>query len=382
MKLRVDILVVALSILTLSRADDVARKEKSFSLFSVVTFKNAECNIKSTPTIKGTCMTSTECTDKGGSADGNCAASFGVCCLLRVSKCGTAVTRNCTYLENPGYSTSTAYTAATTTTCTNTVTGSSDICHIRLDFTDVVLQQPSTAGVCTATILTITGGTSATSSFAKPPVVCGTLTGQHMYLDSARATTAATIAMTHGTGAGVNKWRIKVTQIGCSSPTRPHQGCLQWFYGSHRHTVKSFNWDGTSAHTTGGLLHNTAYSMCFRQEAGTCGTTYQMTPVASTLSAFELEEGGVSESGAACTTQWVGIQTAKVANEDRFCGRVISNVEAATIDTQTVYGTPTTGNIMNTVTLSGTSTISHAGFSLDVQLIGCIMGSKGYGSTI
>lgn len=375
MKLRVDILVVALSILTLSRAEEY-RKEKAFSLFSVVTFKNAECNIKSTPTIKGTCMTSKECTDKGGTGDGNCAASFGVCCLIRVSTCGTAVTRNCTYLENPGYSTNTAYTATTTTTCTHTVTGSSDICHIRLDFTDVVLQQSSTAGVCTASILTITGGTAATSSFAKPPVVCGTLTGQHMYLDSARATTAATLKFTHGTGAGVNKYRIKVTQIGCGSSTRPHQGCLQWFYGSNRHTVTSFNYDGTSAHSTGGLLHNMAYSMCFREEAGTCGATYQTSSVASGKIAMSIEESSASESGAACTTQWLGIQTAKAASMDRFCGLKISNVDGATIDTQALYGSPGFGNIMTAVTLSGTTTISLAGFSIDVQLQGCIMATN------
>lgn len=30
----------------------------------------------------GTCFTTTECTEKGGSTDGNCAAGFGVCCVF------------------------------------------------------------------------------------------------------------------------------------------------------------------------------------------------------------------------------------------------------------------------------------------------------------
>ena len=60
-----------------------------------------------------------------------------------------------------------------------------DICQIRLDFTAVDLQQPSstagatTTGDCVDTILAITPGTSSSSIFNKHPDLCGTLTGQH-----------------------------------------------------------------------------------------------------------------------------------------------------------------------------------------------------------
>ena len=42
-----------------------------------------ECNAISTSGLKGVCMTATECNDmSGGTKDGNCAASFGVCCVV------------------------------------------------------------------------------------------------------------------------------------------------------------------------------------------------------------------------------------------------------------------------------------------------------------
>lgn len=60
-----------------------------------------------------------------------------------------------------------------------------DICQIRLDFTAVTLQQPtSTTGACSTSgldTLTITGGGEGAVAAAQsgPPVLCGTLTGSH-----------------------------------------------------------------------------------------------------------------------------------------------------------------------------------------------------------
>ena len=50
------------------------------SLFAVVQFKNNECTSSNGDT--GVCYTSTECTNNGGSASGNCAVGFGVCCII------------------------------------------------------------------------------------------------------------------------------------------------------------------------------------------------------------------------------------------------------------------------------------------------------------
>ena len=54
----------------------------------------------------GTCYTSTECEENGGSASGNCASGFGVCCLFTIgssSGSGTTVSINNTYIQNPSF---------------------------------------------------------------------------------------------------------------------------------------------------------------------------------------------------------------------------------------------------------------------------------------
>merc|ERR1719242_2599352 len=96
----------------------VARKEKHFSLFSVVTFKNEECTSETTLTggaRKGTCYTTTECSDKSGTKSGNCASGFGVCCVF-IDKTGASasIKENRTHLRNseyPSYATATAKTS-------------------------------------------------------------------------------------------------------------------------------------------------------------------------------------------------------------------------------------------------------------------------------
>ena len=78
-----------------------------FSLFNIVQFSNDGC--RSTSTISsggtgstnrnGTCFTNNECSSKGGTAAGSCAAGFGVCCVFLVSNSGSTITQNCTYIR-------------------------------------------------------------------------------------------------------------------------------------------------------------------------------------------------------------------------------------------------------------------------------------------
>ena len=51
------------------------------SLFAIVQFKNTECT--ATNGLTGSCYSTTECSQKGGAATGNCAAGFGVCCVFQ-----------------------------------------------------------------------------------------------------------------------------------------------------------------------------------------------------------------------------------------------------------------------------------------------------------
>ena len=150
---------------------------EAFSLFSIVQFPNQQCTGSSSTSTFGTCYTSSECTAKGGSADGNCAAGFGVCCVISTTTCGTAISTNTTYIRNPGYPSS--YTVSSASTCTYTINKvAGDICQLRLDFqTFSGFATSTTAGSCYDT-LAVAGQTGV-----DPPSICGTNTGYHSQLE-------------------------------------------------------------------------------------------------------------------------------------------------------------------------------------------------------
>ena len=58
----------------------VSKWGEFLNLTSPPTFTLQVCTSLSSSTTNGTCYTASECSSKGGSADGNCAAGFGVCC--------------------------------------------------------------------------------------------------------------------------------------------------------------------------------------------------------------------------------------------------------------------------------------------------------------
>merc|ERR1711971_448202 len=255
------VLVFGLTFVQSSRLDEKSsrevspKKEKMFSLFSVVTFPNNQCTAKSDNTMYGTCFTASECSSKGGSIDGNCVAGFGVCCTFTLSTCGTVVSQNITYITNPSYPTS--YT--TTGTCAFSVTPlSSEICQLRLDFTNFDIVE-TTVGVCTDS-LTIAGPTGR-----NPMDLCGTLTGMHVYVEQGRSTTATTLTFTTASTSGIT-WKAKVSQIECSSISRGDPDCNQYITGASG-TVNSYNWPTVQ------LASKTA-NICIRRELGYCGIQY------------------------------------------------------------------------------------------------------------
>lgn len=357
------------------------KDSKQFSLFSIVSFKQGECSAVSTSGLKGTCMTATECNNLG-TADGNCAASFGVCCVVSVSSCGGTVSQNCTYIDNPSYPSS--YT--TTGDCSYTVTRcQDDICQIRLDFFSATLQQPlttplTTVGQCSSTILDITGGSTSAAITNNPPNLCGTLTGQHVYIDSGRTSTAATLKFTLNS-ASSNIWRIKVSQIECWNPTRAPEDCLQYFYGDTRYTVTSFNWDGSAACSTGCMLNDEDYAVCFRPEKGMCSQQFAESSVSSTLEAFGLNGNGQENAEiteAACSNSYVQIHSIDSTNGDRFCGEMLAKTVAATTG-GVIYAQTSTPNTFYVISAEDNEG-AHAGFSLDVTALACGMSTYGGGN--
>ena len=90
--------------------------------------------------------------------------------FFRFTSCSSSVTKNCTYIQNPSYSSS--YT--TSGSCAFTVTPpNTNICQLRLDFTKFVTTQ-ATTGACTDSFV-VSGPTNSNGL----QNLCGTLTGQH-----------------------------------------------------------------------------------------------------------------------------------------------------------------------------------------------------------
>lgn len=316
------------------------RIDRMFSLFNVVKFKNSECQAVSSTQLQGVCYTETECKNKGGTSDGNCAAGFGVCCVFRVNTCPGTVTQNGTFLENPKYPTA----MATAGACVYTVNRlQADICQIRLDFTKALLYQPvSTTGVCSYTAgaagdtLAIVPGATNLATNQKPPTLCGKLTGHHLYIDAGISTinVAATVTFSIGKAA-TQYWRVKVSQIECSSRSRAPAGCLQYFMGT-RNTVTSFNWDGMATCTPTCELANQDYTVCFRREKGMCSMQFAQTPV-TTGDSFHLDDDNTiaAQTSANCANSYVQIpgvtpQATFAATAGIFCDGILASYVGAT----------------------------------------------------
>jgi len=258
----------------------VDRQGKVFSLFSIVQFPNDACSSTSGVYRNGTCLTAGECSSKSGSAQGNCAAGFGVCCVFSVSAGGSSVTENCTYIVNPNFPSNYGTAGSLSYTirkCSN------DICRIRLDYETFILDGPTTpdaanqatSGQCATDVMTmITTDRTSTPNIGTPgtyghyPYLCGTNTGYHSYIDmSCTSTDTATLTFTLGNTA-TNQFNIKVTQLSCNDETvASQQGCFQYHTGITG-TIQSYNFAG------GRQLVGQNYKNCIRQEEGHCCIQY------------------------------------------------------------------------------------------------------------
>ncbi|CAB4068900.1 unnamed protein product [Lepeophtheirus salmonis] len=325
------------------------KKEKVFSLFSVVQFRNTVCAIGSGASRirNGTCLKQSECADRGGSGRANCASGypkffnktnifayfcflclgFGVCCFFAIQTCGSVARENCTYIQNPGFPTP----YRVLTPCSYTIQRcSNNVCRLRLDFEMFTTFEPAgtietdDGGVCNPrwdqfSVQNLNTGNPMNSII---PVICGENTGQHIYID---------IGNQDGDSASLNfafrqeqrdrVWDIKVTQIPCNTIDDPPAGCLQYLKGtSGRFTTFNFN-ILSSQH-----LGNQNYRICIRRELGHCCIQY--IPCANEANSFSI--GGTNLKSAVdtdCSTDYINIPNASNtcggANlSQRFCSKM------------------------------------------------------------
>ena len=71
-----------------------------------------------------------------------------------------------------------------------------------------------------------------------------------------------------GTTLATRSWTIRVTQLECGSDVLAPAGCTQYFYGSDKGTVNTYNYDG------GYHLANQNQVQCIRREKGNCKICY------------------------------------------------------------------------------------------------------------
>lgn len=383
--------ILVLSLFVLATANPTEDKKQSraragrvLSLFSIVQFPNDICTSASAANPNGLCMASSECSSKSGTASGNCASGFGVCCVFTVSTCGSTITNNVTYITNPGFPT--AYT--TTGTCSYTVSKcADDICQLRLDFDTLALGVATGPAVATTNYgccgsgcflpdgttagatdsLTVTGQTGI-----NPPVICGINTGYHMYVDIGTASTD-TAKIEFYTTAGNKNWNARVTQIPCDASYRPPSGCTQYFTGTTG-TVASYGFQ------SGQLLQSQQYNNCIRQEEGYCSITYSESSTTSPDPFIMTNDGAANAAESTvdiCINSYVRVPDGQIIAgtlANQFCGAALGvdgdTNPAPVSSTSTPF---TLGVFTAAAEMEQTNTANTAatGFNLDYAQTAC-----------
>ncbi|XP_059089945.1 uncharacterized protein LOC131885795 isoform X2 [Tigriopus californicus] len=345
-----------------NKTESNSRQKRLFSIFNIVSFRNDPCTTTGAGNLGGTCLDSTACSSKGGTASGNCASGFGVCCLFIVKgSCSAAqsISQNCTYIRNNGYP------AADTTvseTCTyNFDRINNNLCQIRLDFR-ALTTEAATTGICG----TAADAISVTSPFSSndngfPPVVCGTLTWQHMYFETGTSgTNAGALAIAKGSGAGNRVYDIKVTYYSCDNVAKAPEGCTQYFTGPSG-SFQSFNF------ANGQLLSSQSYRSCFRQEMGFCRIELRPS-ITETPNPFFLS-GPDSALAAVVGCQALSYITFPSTVVGSYCGGYLNSLGGATSSAPQVSspGAPFEVGVRSVATTNGGKT----GFNLDFTQIPC-----------
>lgn len=338
--------LLLLCLLPFIYAEEAPREKKVLSFFNVVRFPNDVC--QGTNSRNGTCYTKEECESRDGTASGECADGFGVCCIISLS-CGQSTSENCTYLVQ------TSTSSPTTQNCVYEICkAGSNVCRIRLDFTTFEIAPPVTGTAAAAVTNTQTGGAigdcvSDTFTLTSPgnrgsPVICGINTGQHLYVDASEECAKASFGF--GTATTTRQYDIKVTQYDCNTEMGGPPDCLQYHTGNTG-KIASFNFDMSATATTATFTHlsNQCYDICFRRNSGNCaicfipsititGANAAITQTTFGLSVSPSTTIAQSAVDTSCTGDYLIIpngntpanakMTLPPDGPDRFCGRVLA----------------------------------------------------------
>jgi len=229
------------------------RDGKLFPMVQIVTFENSPCTGDNGD--QGTCYSQKECENLAGVVAGRCANGYGACCVLSAT-CDGTISVNGTYFTSPSFPA--AY--STPGMCMATILPPEGTCQILLEFETFNLLGP-VDGTCTNDTFVVMGANPGRTI----PVLCGSNTGQHMYVDVDDSDGPFKLISTISALAASRQWRIKVTFLDENDPCKAPPRCLQY----HKETsgsLQSFNFGASEPM----MLTNQAYCICFAYVQGFC----------------------------------------------------------------------------------------------------------------
>ncbi|KAE8744956.1 hypothetical protein FOCC_FOCC008368 [Frankliniella occidentalis] len=268
------------------------------NLFTVVQFPNDACEAPAVG-LTGTCYHHLQCRSLGGHPGGACAQGYGVCCLFEKT-CGGTTRHNSTYfvsspaaevdLPVDGYF-----------NCFLTVEKiHPDVTQLRLDFLHFELAAP-TDGTCVEERFVV----ASPDRNAPTPALCGTNTGQHMYVQVGGSGGTVRLGVQWRAGPGpaapeARRWVVRLTQLRAREEGAAPPSCLQYHAG-HAGRVQSFGYISGSYTVTitfisffslcvcmSAVQNNLNYAICVRKEAGFCSITYSTVSSNGTAAPFQL----------------------------------------------------------------------------------------------
>merc|ERR1711935_614828 len=186
-----------------------------------------------------------------------------------------SITQDLTHIQNadfPGSETALNAPAPAAILRAVNIMGGANICAIKLEFINVVLAAPD-GGTCADRITVTTPARNPGAGFGIE-ALCGTLTGQHLYVDvnTIGGAMAATVNINTVAITGARMWKILVRQIECNDVNLPPAGCLQYHTGLAGQ-ITSFN--GALTANAQQMIQNQNYLICIKQADGMCSVTYR-----------------------------------------------------------------------------------------------------------
>ncbi|XP_055315358.1 uncharacterized protein LOC129575574 isoform X2 [Sitodiplosis mosellana] len=326
------------------------------------------------------CLPENECIGRRGILGGPCAQGYGTCCVFMAS-CGEIVRENGTYFVNPNHPSQYEGTGSCQLTV---VKRNPNICQIRLDLEHFSISGPEQLNhVCNTDQFLVSGGSPV-------PIICGSSNGEHIYIDAGVGDNNPIMLTLITSGPPFPRmWRIRITQIECSSISKADSGCLQYHTGVYG-KVKSFNFD----FNVGKQLSNQDYSICIRPERNFCSIQY--TACADTnsnrsrsftlsgnsnMAVSSMVGGGSQGTPNSCVNDWLLIGCARVADrlppsntcEDRICGGVF-NAEISSMEKTVISSIRPFRLAFHSDAVEAPTDVDNKGFCLDYVQQPCTNG--------